>query len=201
MNSIPYEIAIHILLYVDKFATIRKVASTSKWFNAVCKQNKHRLIANLLVKKYKNSFDISIATKKYGNDVQLWKIITSLVPNTLDTVNNLLNYDTFMYMQALYGHLNVVKFLVTQGADLHAMKDDLLIECTSKEMIQYLLDCGATVHESTVHSFCSKGDLELVKLFVEHGVDIDMNRLMLKAIMRHHNDIVEYLADLGVRIP
>ena len=76
------------------------------------------------------------------------------------------------------GHLEVVKYLVEQGADIHANDDLSLISASNN------------------------GHLELVKYLVEQGADIHAhNDLSLRwARQRGHTEVADYLVSQGARL-
>jgi len=49
--TLPYELALDVLLQVEDFNTLNTMCRTSSWFTDICKQNKTKLIASVVMKK------------------------------------------------------------------------------------------------------------------------------------------------------
>ena len=76
------------------------------------------------------------------------------------------------------GHLEIVKYLVDNGADVHANDDEALRWAASNgylEVVEYLVDNGADIHANNDGALMwatLNGRLEVVKYLVENGADI-----------------------------
>ena len=116
------------------------------------------------------------------------------------------DYDRALRMVSELGNLDIVKNLVSQGADIHTCDDfPLRIAscCGNLEVVQYLLENGADMYADDIHyrrdnirecqalrMACWNGHLKVVKCLVENGVDIpDMDFFS----DTQHSEIVEYM--------
>jgi ankyrin repeat protein len=89
----------------------------------------------------------------------------------------MINLNDELIVASKYGHLEVVKFLVEKGANIHA-DNNLALRCASKY-----------------------GHLEIVKFLVKNGADIhaDNDRVLKLASLNGHFEVVEYLKSLSVK--
>ena len=101
------------------------------------------------------------------------------------------------------GDLDKVKYLVENGADVHADNDYAL--CLSAEnghfdIVKYLVENGTDIHAKNDHALCwsaKNGHLEVVRLLLENGADIhahDDFALRLSA-QKGHLEVVKYLIE------
>ena len=88
-------------------------------------------------------------------------------------------YKNFMlYEAAKYGYLDIVKYLVEHGADIH--DDDYRAVCRASEyghlnVVKYLVEHGADIHadyDASLQWASQNGHLDIVKYLVEQGADI-----------------------------
>jgi ankyrin repeat protein len=77
------------------------------------------------------------------------------------------------------GHLDVVKYLIEQGADIHAKNNEALRNSAEKgdlDIVKYLVEHGAAVHSIEDYALrysAVKGHLEIVKYgYVQSRVGI-----------------------------
>ena len=83
-----------------------------------------------------------------------------------------------LWEYAKYGHLEVVKYLVSQGADIHANNERALRRACEEghlDVVKYLVEQGANIHadnEYALHWASRKGHLEVVKYLVSQGADV-----------------------------
>ena len=78
------------------------------------------------------------------------------------------------------GHLDVVKYLVKQGANINACYDGNYALCIASEygyfdIVKYLVEQGADVHadgDGALRWASRKGYFDIVKYLVEHGANI-----------------------------
>jgi ankyrin repeat protein len=102
------------------------------------------------------------------------------------------------------GHLEVVKYLVDNGADVNGG-----IESASKngqfEILKYLVENGADVNHDggwIIVEASMNGHLEVVKYLVENGADVTLNdnRAIKNASELGKMEVVKYLAEHGADI-
>jgi hypothetical protein len=134
-------------------------------------------------------------------------------------VNSLYNQDTMLNEAAMAGGLDVTRCLVEHGADVNAVgrlfgqnMSPVWVAATKRhfDTLTYLIEKGANVNvlqgnQSLLMFMVADGDLDSVKLLVEHGADINYTRqgnhgpqtaLTVAKAMRHADEI-EYLEAHG----
>ena len=87
-------------------------------------------------------------------------------------------------------------------------KDITIKEASEKghiDLIKYLVKNGANIHVEEEYPFfiaVENGHIDLVKLAVENGVDInkDNSKALLRASLRGHFPVVKYLVESGSNI-
>ena len=80
-------------------------------------------------------------------------------------------------MSATYDHIEIVKYLVENGADIHA-QDNYALRWSARndnfDIVKYLVENGADIHADNDYalwwSVCSNY-LEIVKYLIENGAD------------------------------
>ena len=85
-------------------------------------------------------------------------------------------------IEAVYdGDLKTIKYLIEQGADIHAQNDQSLkysAKNENLEIIKYFIEQGADIHaqnDKALIEAAHKGKLEIVEYFVEQGSDIHVH--------------------------
>ena len=79
------------------------------------------------------------------------------------------------------GHLEIVKYLIENGANIHAENDYALRWASNEghlEVVKYLIKKGTDVHAENDHALrwaSGKGHLEIVKFLIENHETINMN--------------------------
>jgi ankyrin repeat protein len=109
-------------------------------------------------------------------------------------------YD-MLVVACAFGHLEVVKYLMKNGSDIHSGNNEALIVASEYgyvEIVKYLIKNGADIHaqrEYALRTASEYGYLEVVKFLVENGADIhaENNYALRKASFKHYSDIVKYL--------
>jgi len=106
------------------------------------------------------------------------------------------------------GHLEVVKFLVEKGADIHA--DDNYAFCWASknghlEVVKFLVEKGADIHANNnvaLRLASMNAQLEIIKFLVEKGVDIhaDNEYALRFASYNGHLEVVKLLVEKGANI-
>ncbi len=113
------------------------------------------------------------------------------------------------------GLLNIVKYLVENGADVNAF-DNLIFTPLMYasyrghlDIVKYLVENGADVNavdysnQTILMRACSPGHLDIVKYLIEKGADINVKdkkgrSALDKALENKHYNIVKYFKNLGV---
>lgn len=93
------------------------------------------------------------------------------------------------------GHVELVRYLVSIGADDY--NEALFHGCKSgnQELIDYLVSLGANNWNRALAGACKGGHLYLVKKFVDRGAKVT-NECIINALDEHKYEIVEYLAGI-----
>ena len=116
------------------------------------------------------------------------------------------NDSAFCY-SAAFGHLQVVQFLLENGADIHARCDLALRSSEDFAVVQYLIQHQADVHAKNDEALCTranKGHFTIVQLLLQNGANLHaMNdeALRMSAYFGHLSVVqllVENGADLSV---
>ena len=117
-------------------------------------------------------------------------------------------------------HIDIVEFLSEKGADVNKALTTAFRK-EDRDMIDFLISCGANdFRQGGIHA-ASKGNIELVKLCIERGVDMryliscvekgymeivqlilnngytDFNRLLSIAALKGQSEIIQLMLDLG----
>ena len=100
------------------------------------------------------------------------------------------------------GYTDVVRGLLTEGADVHAYNDAALIdasECGNTECVRVLLDAGADVHAQEDKALCSVTDAETMRILLEAGADIHVHadEPLFNAADQGNTDCVRLLLEAG----
>lgn len=108
------------------------------------------------------------------------------------------------------GFLEIVKFLVVEGdADVHAKCDEALFLASRHghfDVVCFLMEHGADVSQKEHRAFriaAEKGNLQLVKLFLEHrcsNVHAKGDDALIMAAFHGHSDIVQCLIEHGANV-
>lgn len=106
----------------------------------------------------------------------------------------------------VFGHLDIVKYLVSKGTDIMENEDYALRLACGRgriEIVKYLIGLGANVRAEDDHSImwaAGQNHLEVVKYLVDRGADVAFmyNRLCKVARDYKHYNLIEYLIDLVI---
>ena len=113
-----------------------------------------------------------------------------------------------LYYAAENGHLAVIKYLVSQGANIHACNENALRIASLHgylDIVKYLIAKGANIHilcEAAAHNACRNGHLAIIKYLVARGANIyTLNRLQNdcfdEAFFNNEYEIQAYLVSQG----
>ncbi len=155
--------------------------------------------------------DARIRFEWYGIVMSNRIIIEKIMPLwDLYTIQYIIPSDTIDYYHAIndiakgayrYGHLDVIQYLVSIGADIHAHNNYALL-CASQyghlDVIQYLVSMGVDIHTNNDYILsCASvwGFLDVIKYLVSMGVDIHANDDMALRLASKtgHADVVQYI--------
>jgi len=107
------------------------------------------------------------------------------------------NYNKSIHYAAIEGHLEVVKYLLENGANINAIGnlDYQSIHCAALEghleVVKYLLENGADINAKNsdgyqpIHCAVFEGHLEVVKYLLENGADINAKDNVGKTPLYH----------------
>jgi ankyrin repeat protein len=104
--------------------------------------------------------------------VNTWEYLFTQERNIIDWIN------WGLMWSAEYGHINIVKYLVENGADIHA-RDDLALRISAenghKKIVEYLTENGADIHardDQALRLAAQNGHKEVAEYLTENGADI-----------------------------
>jgi len=120
--------------------------------------------------------------------LELWIIIERLYKKNyiLDLYKKYNNINEFLFCYTRKGHLEIVKYLVKNGADVRAKNDEALkwfVKNKNLNVVKYLVENGADVRAKNNEALrCSElnGYLEIVKYLIEQGgrcIELKMMKL------------------------
>ena len=119
-------------------------------------------------------------------------------------LNNKISSNDKLIISATYGLLKIVKYLVDNGADIHA-KDDLVLQVAIEnghlEIVQYLVSKGVNIHvyyDLALQWAARNGHLDIVKYLVDQGANIHAidDWALREAEENGHDEVVAYLKSL-----
>lgn len=110
--------------------------------------------------------------------------------------------------KAIAGELEVVKYLIILGADIHENNERALRWCASNgrlKMVEFLVQCGANIHandEEALRLSAANGNMKMIKFLIKCGADIharDDYALRMSA-ENYHFKVVNYLIKCGAYV-
>jgi hypothetical protein len=118
------------------------------------------------------------------------------------------NIGNFLIYASEHGSVELVKYALEQGADIHTFDDDALRVTSYNghlEVVKYLVEHGADIHtfdDDALRVTSYNGHLEVVKYLVEQGANIHAeNDWALRYASEYgHYEIVKYLVEKGANI-
>lgn len=134
-------------------------------------------------------------------------LIASAIKGYLDVMKFLIevggadpryNYDEPLKVASSKGQLEVVKYLVDKGADIHTTSEYPLRWASNKgylDVVKYLVDNGADIHinnDSILESATTYGMMKVVKYLIDRDY-VKNDSLMEWAIKEGHTDLANYL--------
>lgn len=127
-----------------------------------------------------------------------------------DLILKIFNSNKIKYFReaCINGNLDLVKFMVENGADIQENKNypiQFAIAHRHLEIVKYLIEKGANVLNDdnlALRRASSNGHLEVVKLLIEHGADVKTcdNYSIERASKNGHLEVVKILIDHGAEV-
>ena len=154
----------------------------------------------------------------FGNKSKADKLILKNIRPlwSVETMEDLMQEDvdfelfknSMLYEAARHGYLDIVKFLIEHGADIHENNDYILQWASGSgylDVIKCLVEHGADIHaddDEALHWASTNGCFDIVKYLVEQGADIHESNdyALIQASCNGYLDIVKYLVGQGADI-
>lgn len=109
--------------------------------------------------------------------------------------------DEALFLAIQNGHLDIIKYLVQNGADILTGESTLIIDAVESnrlDITEYLLENGIDVHyndEMPLRIAINFNNLDMVKLLLNYGAEI--NDLILFTIEGAESDVAEYIRSMS----
>ena len=136
--------------------------------------------------------------------------------NLKDMFNSFDQGKTALHKAAKQGHLKMVKFLILNGASIHAKDYDNgktpLHMAKTRNIVKFLIKKGAKVDEkdnlglTPLHDYARKGFVKFAKVLLQRGAQVNLKSNILKRTPLHqavrHNkmNMVKLLVEYGAQI-
>ena len=106
--------------------------------------------------------------------------------------------DDLLVNAAAKGELDLVKYALASGANVHAYNNAAIGNATDLNVVKYLVEHGADIHmrdEFPLHMATASNNFELVKYLVEQGADIHVmeDYAFRVAKRKGYTEILDYL--------
>jgi ankyrin repeat protein len=198
----------------DKGGNVERVISRSMQ-HAI--KNGQMEIIRYLIKKEADDYSIVLAAS--NGDLAIMRFLTNSVCTSGFTDQGIdihANFEEPLRMAARNGHLSMVKYLVSMGADINKhyigensfdYLDFSALEWAAEkgyfEIAKYLVENGANIHKGGDNALLlssENGHLQIVKCLIEAGSDIyadDEYNALDRAADNGHYEIVKYLVENG----
>ena len=225
IDSLPKDILIEIAIELD-LSDIVNWCQLNKRINSLTGQNETFWMRKFIHDYGNNPKNSDLTWKEF------YKLVTVTNPNDLlwkGVEENILSYvaiglirgadieNTRSFNHHDYnplskasenGHLEVVKYLVEQGADVCARYNYPLINASDNghlDVVKYLVEQGADVRARDNYALRwagYNGYLEVVKYLVEHGANVraDNDFALRIASENGHLEVVKFLVKQGVNV-
>jgi len=113
--------------------------------------------------------------------------------------------DNMLICASEYGHLNIVKYVIKLGADIHVNNNLSICYAAEKGylyIVKYLIKCGANIHvnnEYALQKACYSRYLSIVELLLKNGADIHTNNdnALRSAVYYEQIDLIKLLIKYG----
>lgn len=177
--------------------------------------------ATMYIYKMRKEFDFNYTGGDFFRQYNIWisenilvkaaesgelRIIQHCVQNLNEDLR--VDEDSVLTHASEQGHLDVVKYALEKGCDIHASFDYAVRWASARghySVVKYLIEQGANIHayadDALAHA-AHQGHFEIVKLLVESGAYIHAtNELALRLAAKYgHLSIVKYLIRHGADI-
>lgn len=177
--------------------------------------------ATMYIYKMKKEFDFNYTGGDFFRQYNIWisenilvkaaesgelRIIQHCVQNLNEDIRA--DEDSVLTHASEKGHLDVVKYALEKGCDIHAIFDYAVRWASARghySVVKYLIEQGANIHayadDALAHA-ARQGHFEIVKLLVKSGAYIHAtNELALRLAAKYgHLLIVKYLIRQGADI-
>ena len=217
MNKLPPDIIMKIGLNLELSDLTNLCRLSSRFNKIICNNdifwmNKFHKDIGYHKPTWKNFYTRIINSSPYelmfegiltGNLFLVKQVITS----NNDCINESLKINSKEYTPVEYasvkGRLDIIKYLVEQGANIHAGFYGALLLAGKNghlEVVKYLVEqCGDDELDYALIKASKHGYLDIVKYLVEHGADIYIldNDPLMAASMNGHLEVVKYLVGQG----
>ncbi len=172
-------------------------------------------ISNTIIHAADASFTDSlpmIIHRAHEGDLEKVKRILEFHPSAINYRGD--NNGTPMHSACSAGHLDLVKFLIENGADIEA-EDKYgrtpILMGVNLDIAKYLISKGADYEKtqqneaSVLHTAADDGNIELLQYWVEKGINLELGShkvgtALLQAACGDNKDAVEYLLSVGADI-
>ncbi len=138
--------------------------------------------------------------------------------NTSSTLNNI-DYYTALESSSWGGHINIVEYLIANGADVNFVSGSDLedkygrtplisaVNSEQLEIVKYLIDNDADVNGVGTENYTALAiakNLKMVKLLVDNGANVNLINMykpaLISAVESNNIEIVEYLLNKGADV-
>ena len=165
--------------------------------------------ANIMAGHKENALDVA---EMMESEKKLLEVVVAVKGTNID-----IKGIPLLMWAIIKGHIDIVKYLVEQGADLNAQDEDgwtVLMWAAQRghiDIVRYLVEQGAEVNLQYKDGYTAlmqavrEGHTSIVRYLVEHGADLSVQDRMggtalMQAAQRGHIDIVRYLVEQGAKV-
>ncbi|UYV81345.1 hypothetical protein LAZ67_20000861 [Cordylochernes scorpioides] len=169
----------------------------------------HKADINIIDSKKRRAVELAVA----NGHLPIVKVLLEH-PKRIDINTRSMDDFTLLHIAAQEGFLEISKFLVEKGANIHARNESgsKPIHIAAREdhldIVKFYLDQGMSIndfgvaHQTMLHYASISGNLRVVKYLSEMGCDINMKDKngitpLQFAYLYNHQDLVEYLLNKG----
>ncbi len=115
---------------------------------------------------------------------------------------------TYLSIPTIHGYLDIVKYLVSEGINIDAEKEELLsvaAENGNIDIIKYLVSLGADIHifgEQALNRAAKANQIETVKYLVSQGADLNgINQITISHLINTKNiNMLRYIIETAAGV-